>query len=63
MEGEVMAVGPGRRTDDGKLVPMNVSPGEQVIFAKYAGTEFELDEGEFLILQEKDILGVVVEEA
>lgn len=63
MEGEVMAVGPGRRADDGKLVPMSVSPGEQVIFAKYAGTEFELDEGEFLILQEKDILGVVVEEA
>jgi chaperonin GroES len=63
MQGEVMAVGPGRRTDDGKLVPMNVRPGEQVIFAKYAGTEFELDDGEFLILQEKDILGVVGEEA
>jgi chaperonin GroES len=62
MEGSVMAIGPGRRTDEGKLIPMNVQVGQQVLFAKYAGTEFEIDDQEFLILQEKDILGVIKEE-
>jgi len=63
MQGTVMAVGPGRRTDEGKLMPMNVQVEQQVLFAKYAGTEFEIDDEEFLILQEKDILGVIKEEA
>ena len=63
MQGTVMAVGPGRRTDEGKLIPMNVQVEQQVLFAKYAGTEFEIDDEEFLILQEKDILGVIKEEA
>jgi chaperonin GroES len=62
MEGKVIAVGPGRRTDEGKLVPMNVEVGQQVLFAKYAGTEFEIDDEEFLVLQEKDILGLIKEE-
>lgn len=63
MQGTVMAVGPGRRNDEGKLIPMNVQVEQQVLFAKYAGTEFEIDDEEFLILQEKDILGVITEEA
>ena len=62
MQGNVMAVGAGRRSDEGKLIPMNVQVGQQVLFAKYAGTEFEIDDQEFLVLQEKDILGVIVEE-
>jgi len=63
MQGTVMAVGPGRRTDEGKLIPMNVQVGDTVLFAKYAVTEFEIDDEEFLFLQEKDILGVIKEEA
>jgi len=62
-QGTVMAVGSGRRTEEGKLIPMNVQVEQQVLFAKYAGTEFEIDDEEFLILQEKDILGVIKEEA
>jgi chaperonin GroES len=61
MEGQVIAVGPGRRNDEGKIVPMSVKAGQQVLFAKYGGTEFKIDDEEFLILQEKDILGVIEE--
>jgi chaperonin GroES len=61
MEGTVLAVGEGRRDDDGKLIPMSVKVGDRVIFAKYSGTEFKLDDVEYLILSEKDILGVVQE--
>ncbi len=59
MEGTVLAVGEGRRDDNGKLIPMNVSAGDKVLFAKYSGTEFKVDEVEYLILSEKDILGIV----
>lgn len=61
MEGTVLAVGEGRRDDNGKLIPMNVKVGDHVIFAKYSGTEFKLDDVEYLILSEKDILGIVQE--
>lgn len=57
--GEVIAVGRGRLTDTGERLPMDVSTGDQVLFAKYAGTEFKLDEIEYLILSEKDILAIV----
>jgi chaperonin GroES len=59
--GEVLAVGPGRTTDKGDRVDMDVKVGDQVLFAKYAGTEFKLDDDELLILSEKDILAVVSE--
>ena len=59
MEGTVLAVGEGRRDDNGKLVPMSVKAGDRVLFAKYSGTEFKVDEVEYLILSEKDILGVI----
>lgn len=61
MEGTVLAVGEGRRDDSGKLIPMSVKVGDRVIFAKYSGTEFKLDDVEYLILSEKDILGIVQE--
>ncbi len=61
MEGTVLAVGEGRIDDNGKRVPMNVKPGDRVIFAKYSGTEFKIDDVEYLILSEKDILGIVQE--
>jgi len=57
--GEVVAVGKGRYDEDGDRIPMEVSTGDKVLFAKYAGTEFKLDDDEFLILSEKDILAIV----
>ncbi len=59
--GSVVAAGEGRRDDDGDRIPMDVSVGDEVLFAKYAGTEFKLDEEDLLILSEKDILAVVSE--
>lgn len=61
MEGTVLAVGEGRRDDNGKLVAMSVKVGDKVLFAKYSGTEYKVDDVEYLILAEKDILGIVQE--
>jgi chaperonin GroES len=61
MEGTVLAAGEGRRDDSGKLIPMGVRAGDKVLFAKYSGTEFKVDEVEYLILSEKDILGIIQE--
>jgi chaperonin GroES len=58
-QGEVLAVGPGRVLDSGERINMDVSNGDRVLFAKYAGTEFKLEEDELLILSEKDILAVM----
>jgi chaperonin GroES len=58
-EGKVLAVGPGRRDDAGKRIAMDVSVGESVLFAKYAGTEVKLDDKKLLILKESDILAIV----
>ncbi|MDP2719694.1 MAG: co-chaperone GroES [Dehalococcoidia bacterium] len=55
-EGEVVAVGPGRLNEEGKRVAMDVKVGNTVIYAKYAGTELKLDEEEYIILRESDIL-------
>jgi chaperonin GroES len=59
--GEVMAVGQGRLNDKGERIQMDVKAGDQVLFAKYAGTEFKLDDDELLILSEKDILAIVTD--
>jgi chaperonin GroES len=59
MEGTVQAVGEGRLDDNGRRVPMNVKAGDKVLFAKYSGTEYTVDDVEYLILSEKDILGVI----
>lgn len=58
-EGTIIAAGPGRVGDDGKRVAMEVKQGDKVIYAKYAGTEIKLDDEDYLILTEKDILAVV----
>ena len=55
-EGKIIAVGPGRLTEDGKLIAMEVKKGDKVIYSKYAGTEFKLDEEELVIMRESDIL-------
>jgi chaperonin GroES len=59
MRATVVAVGEGRRSEDGTRIPLDVHAGDQILFAKYGGTEFTLDEEELLILSEKDILAVV----
>ncbi|PJF47585.1 MAG: co-chaperone GroES [Candidatus Thermofonsia Clade 3 bacterium] len=58
-KGVVLAAGPGRKDDDGKLVPMDVKVGDQVLYAKYAGTEIKIEGKKYLILKENDILAVV----
>jgi len=55
-EGEVVAVGPGRLTEDGKRIAMDVKVGDRVIYAKYGGTEIKIDDEELIILRESDIL-------
>lgn len=58
-EGEVLAVGPGRRDDEGDRIPMDVKKGDTVLYAKYAGTEVKVDDKKLLILKESDILALV----
>ena len=58
-EGEVVAVGPGRVTDDGARVPMEVETGDRIIYSKYAGTEYKDEGQEYLILRESDVLAKV----
>ena len=58
-EGEVVAAGPGRTTDDGKKVPMEIKVGDKVIYSKYGGTEYKEGDVEYLILRESDILAKI----
>ena len=58
-EGQVIAVGQGKRGDDGKIVPPDVKVGDRILFGKYSGSEIKLDEEEFLIIREEEILGVI----
>lgn len=60
-KGEVMAVGPGARNDDGDRIKMDVSTGDKVLFAKYGGTEIKMDGDKLLILRESDILAILSE--
>lgn len=59
LEGEVLAVGNGKRLEDGSVIPMDVKEGDRVLFGKYAGTEVKVDGIDTLILREDEILGVV----
>ena len=61
MQGEVLAVGPGARDEDGKRIAMDVKVGQKVLYGKYAGTEFKLDDDELLIVSQKDILAIVAD--
>ena len=58
-EGEVVAVGPGKVTEDGKLQAVSVKVGDKILFGKYSGSEVKLGDEEFLIMREDDILGVL----
>ena len=59
MQGEVLAVGPGARNEDGDLIPMGVQVGDRVLFGKWSGTEVKIDDEELLIMKESDLLGVL----
>ena len=58
-EGEVVAVGNGKKNEDGKVVPLDVKAGDRILFGKYSGTEIKMDDEEYLILKEEEVLGVV----
>ena len=59
LEGEVLAVGKGKVTEDGKVLPMSVKVGDQVLYGKYSGTEIKIDDVEHLIIGQDDILGII----
>ncbi len=59
MEGEVVATGPGARSEDGKLHALDVKAGDRVLFGKWSGTEVKIDSQEYLILKESDIMGII----
>ncbi len=60
MEGEVVAVGPGARDENGKVRPLDVNAGDRVLFGKWSGTEIKIDGEELLVMKEFDIMGVIV---
>src|SRR6202165_2117909 len=62
-QGEIIAVGPGGRDESGKLIPIDVHPGDRVLFGKWSGTEVKIDGVEYLIMKESDIMGVIEQAA
>jgi len=60
MQGEIVEVGPGRMTDEGKQIAMQVKKGDKILYGKYSGTEVSIDDEEYLIMRESDIFAVVV---
>ena len=58
-KGKVVSTGKGRVNDEGKVLPLEVKPGDEVLFGKYAGTEFKMDGDEYLMMREEDIYGVI----
>src|SRR5467141_1282076 len=58
-EGEVVAVGKGKRLEDGKVVPLDVQVGDRILFGKYSGSDIKLDGDEFLIMREDEVLGIL----
>jgi chaperonin GroES len=58
-QGEVVAVGNGKRTEDGKVLPLDVKAGDRILFGKYSGNDIKLDGNEYLIMREDEILGVL----
>ncbi|WIM10188.1 co-chaperone GroES [Enhydrobacter sp.] len=59
MEGEIVAVGPGARDDNGAVVPLDVKPGDRILFGKWSGSEIKLDGKDLLIVSESDIMGII----
>lgn len=63
IEGEVIAVGLGHRQEDGKVTPLDVKPGDMVLFGKWSGTEIKLDGQDYLVMKESDIMGILDKKA
>ena len=59
MEGEVLSVGAGARSEDGKIHPLDVKAGDRVLFGKWSGTEVKLDDEELIVMKESDIMGII----
>ncbi len=57
-EGEVIAVGGGKKTEEGKVIPLDVKAGDRILFGKYSGTEIKIDDVEYLIIREDEVLGI-----
>src|SRR5947199_8313760 len=58
-EGEVVAVGKGKRLEDGKVIPLDVQVGDHILFGKYSGSDIKLDQEEYLIMREDEVLGIL----
>jgi chaperonin GroES len=58
-EGEVVAVGNGKKTEEGKVIPLDVKKGDRILFGKYSGTEIKIEDEEYLIIREEEVLGVL----
>ena len=58
-EGEVIAAGPGKRDEQGKLIPMDVKVGDKILYGKYSGSELKIEDEEYLIMHQEDILGII----
>ena len=58
-EGKIVATGKGKTTDEGKVLPMDVKPGDRVLYGKYSGSEIKIDDQEYLIMHQEDILGIL----
>ena len=58
-EGEVVAVGQGKRNDEGKLIPLDVKAGDRILFGKYSGSDIKVDGNEYMIMREDEVLGVI----
>ena len=63
MEGEVVAVGPGARNEQGQIVPLDVKAGDHVLFGKWSGTEVKIDGEELLVMKESDLMGIIEQTA
>jgi chaperonin GroES len=59
MQGEVMAIGTGRQTDEGKIIPMTVKKGDKILYGKYSGTEISVVDEDLLIMRESDVLAII----
>src|SRR2546430_10587052 len=58
-EGEVVSVGKGKRLEDGKIVPLDVQPGDRILFGKYSGSDIKIDNEEYMIMREDEVLGIL----
>jgi chaperonin GroES len=59
MRGEVLAIGPGKRDEDGKLIPLSVKIGDKIVYGKYGGTEIKIEGTDIVIMKESDVFGII----